>query len=506
MKMLENDSIPIEKIKKILYLFAIFIVICFGSYIRIKLYLINRPLWHDEILYSYSLLTKNFIQLWGPLANYQKAGPIFTSLVYILTKLFGYSTYTLRFIPLITGIGSLFLFHLLVSKIYKNPLAIIFANFLFAINTGLVYYSQEFKPYSTDVFIILLICLTYFRINFKELSYKQIFLYSIFAFICTLVSFPSIFAFAALAVSNFFKNNRKVSINTIILVAFTLIGVLLLAKVFYSVKANELENTRGYWDVGLLTFSFQSIKVLFFRLYKYIFLTPDLYTYCLYSVVGLLLLIAQRNRIFYLMLGTFGFSLIASFLKLYPIYERCALFLVPLVIIIIAKPIDINLRIKCLNIIIPLLLMPYFYFHTHIYVYKHPIHGAIYVNCGTFESKMNEMFTYFIQEYSSSDKLYVPREFVSILANVEKVTNSKKRVDITGKYSHSYFWTDKEQAKFKKIFDKNSTSWIYTFVYKDNGPFIEKTLKEKKVKYVLLTDGYIALYHVNKSKGLTKKL
>lgn len=499
MENLKANNISAGLAKKILYLLTIFVIILFGSYLRIKLYLIDRPLWHDEILYSYSLLTKNFIQLWGPLANYQKAGPLFTSLVFILTKIFGYSTYTLRFIPLITGVGSLLLFHLLVSQIYKNPLAVIFANLLFAVNSALIFYSQEFKPYSTDVFIILLICLTYFKIDFKILSIKQVVLYSIAAFLCVLISFPSMFAFAALAISNILKKDKKVAINTIILMAFVLMGALFLSEVFYSVKANELYNTRAYWNDGLLTFSIQSFKVLFYRLYKYVFLlTPDFKTHYLFSIVGFFFLLMQKNKLFYLMLGMFGFSLIASFLKLYPIYERCALFLIPFLIIIVSKPLDTNFRLKFLNVVIPIVLAQYFYFNTTIYSYNHPIQAAIYINCGTFASKMNEMVTYFIQEYSNTDKLYVPREFVSILANVEKVTNSTKHIDITGKYSHSYFWTAKEQAKFKRIFDKKSTSWIYTFVYKENGPFIENTLKEENVKYKLLTDGYIALYHVKK--------
>ena len=45
-----------------------------------------------------------------------------------------------------------------------------FANFLFAVNYYLIYYSQEFKQYSSDVLVTILILLGLNKTNFEKIS------------------------------------------------------------------------------------------------------------------------------------------------------------------------------------------------------------------------------------------------------------------------------------------------------------------------------------------------
>jgi len=67
---------------------------------------------------------------------------------------FGEGERALRLVPLLAGLGSLWLFPLVAGR-WLSPLESLLALALFALAQPLVYYAAEVKQYSTDVFAAL---------------------------------------------------------------------------------------------------------------------------------------------------------------------------------------------------------------------------------------------------------------------------------------------------------------------------------------------------------------
>ena len=117
-------------------------IICFaGLALRIKAFVAGRPLWHDECSLALNIFDNNNIFAYFKPLNYtQAAPPLFMIATKIITNIFGINEYTLRFIPLLSGILSIPAFYILSRRFISNIWVILIANLLFAINYQLIYY------------------------------------------------------------------------------------------------------------------------------------------------------------------------------------------------------------------------------------------------------------------------------------------------------------------------------------------------------------------------------
>ena len=109
------------------------------------------------------------------------------------TLIFGINEISLRLIPFISGILSIFVFYKLSKITLNTKPAVIFANLLFAINFPLVRYASEFKQYSTDVLIFMLIFIWISKINLQNPGFKTILKYSAVFTVLFFIFLPSIF-------------------------------------------------------------------------------------------------------------------------------------------------------------------------------------------------------------------------------------------------------------------------------------------------------------------------
>ena len=130
-----------------------------GVVTRLGQYLYNRPFWGDELALIDNLVHRSFIELLAPLDHVQAAPVGFLWLSKLSLMLFGESTYSMRLIPLLAGITSIFLFWLLVRRV--APVALPIALGLFVSSNWLIYYANETKQYSLDVAIALGLLLLY---------------------------------------------------------------------------------------------------------------------------------------------------------------------------------------------------------------------------------------------------------------------------------------------------------------------------------------------------------
>ena len=159
-----------KRILKNAKFFHILLILIFALalFLRADMYVFNRPFWFDEAALAINVLDNSFPALFKELSYFQSAPPMFLFETKVLILLFGDSERVFRFIPFLASLLSLPLFYALSRYFLSNPFSRLFALFLFAINTNLIFYSGEFKPYALDVFALISFLLLVFIFKFKK--------------------------------------------------------------------------------------------------------------------------------------------------------------------------------------------------------------------------------------------------------------------------------------------------------------------------------------------------
>ncbi len=148
------------------YRISFYFFIVLGIFLRLYRYLSNSSLWVDEAKLALNIVNSSFFDLLGPLINPPQFAPVgFVLSTKFLTVVFFENELTLRLIPLISAILSIFLFFSICKKLLDQKSLLIAVSF-FSISEYLIQYSSEFKQYSSDVFFSLL--LVYMALKIDE--------------------------------------------------------------------------------------------------------------------------------------------------------------------------------------------------------------------------------------------------------------------------------------------------------------------------------------------------
>ena len=130
--------------------------VAIGVAVRLARYLARFPLWGDEIMLAGGLLSRDFAGLATPLDEHQCAPLLFLWIEAASTRLLGFSEWSLRLFPLICGIAGVFVYRRLASRLLTGlPLA--FAVGVFAVAYFPIRHAVELKPYSSDLFVSLVL-------------------------------------------------------------------------------------------------------------------------------------------------------------------------------------------------------------------------------------------------------------------------------------------------------------------------------------------------------------
>ena len=347
------------------YYLSIFLIFVLGCVLRCFFYLDVHSLWHDETSLGINIIYGNFLNLWQPLLHVQSAPPFFMTFSKIIFSVNQkHPELTLRFIPFVSGIVGIILFYKLSIKLLKQKSCIIFSNLIFSINLPLIYYSSEFKQYSTDVLIIIASLLYFEHHRFEFLSVKQKIIMSVIMLILPFISLSAVFVIAAYVLLSAYKSNKKVFFNLFLVTLPCLFAL----SVYYFLTLNPAKTAmlgtyHDLWANGFLELNFLSILNLLKINLNYYF-QPC--TYILIPTIliflGIFFLLKRKEFIDKLFLLTIFNSLFASFLHIYPIKERVSLYLIPLIIILIFIPITQSLIKKklMLNIIFLCFILIFF--------------------------------------------------------------------------------------------------------------------------------------------------
>lgn len=162
-----------------------------GALIRTRAYLQNRSLWLDEAFLAHSVRDRSLLELLGtPLDYGQSAPPGFLILVFLVTVVFGVSDLSLRFVPYLFGVALVYLAIPVANRLLSSNVArLVFVGFL-SFSPVLIYYSHEFKQYSSDAFVTLFILWAWT----KRDSWKSWWGIGLIGFLAVLMSLTAVFS------------------------------------------------------------------------------------------------------------------------------------------------------------------------------------------------------------------------------------------------------------------------------------------------------------------------
>lgn len=486
------------------YLFVVIIFIA-GIYIRARYYLANAPMWLDEIMLASSFSNRTFSEIFLPLDAFQKAPPLFCFFVLTLSKLFGFNELTLRFIPFLLNIASIFAFFFLLKENIKNKIGVLAGLFMFTFCVPLVYFSAEFKPYGCDVFFAILLLLAHKHLKLDYLNIKTTFLYTFGAVIFSLLSFPSMILIPAIILSKSIENKKFDLKNLWILGGIFLSG---LSLILYDIKSFMF--LKAYWgnvEGGFSLLSLFGLEKGFIQnacsYFVYNLNTNFIIIILCMILCGLIILFKENKNKAYLVLLIFFFAIISSLFNLYPLSPKLALYILPVFILLISKFFDMFLYcpqkkstviynilavivlILTIGINIPYLNMS----ENNLVYYNKNVNGR---NKSLNDRLAVKNFSIkILDNYKSGDKIVASEEFLYAIKYYKANKKYNRKIKITT-FNDITETTVENITEFINDFIKNNqTSKKLLFIGRNNEEYfkcadakiLEEIIKQNGLKY-----------------------
>ncbi|MGB3296620.1 MAG: hypothetical protein WBA76_00015, partial [Phormidesmis sp.] len=326
-----------------------------GIVVRLVQYLSNRSLWFDEVALVLNLQERSYPQLLGALSYDQAAPPLFLWVEKFALDTLGNHEYALRLYPLLGGLLSLGIFYRLTRTFatgWARPIAI----FLFAVQSYIIYFAGEVKPYSWDVTLGLLLFMAIASLNTLRPSLKRVLGVGILGVVSIWLSFPSILVMAGVEATNVIRLKlwqasrsdwQAFLLRRLPLYAAWIIslGALYMGVVSQTLAETDLATSwadrypEGWLDWLWLLDSFGSF---FYRPLGF-FSPADGLAIAAFLVGAIYLYRTQKWRLAYL-LSPFAVTIVAAYLHKYPFKDRLILFLVPYALVILAEGMALLIR------------------------------------------------------------------------------------------------------------------------------------------------------------------
>lgn len=478
--------------KKYLFKITLIIIFLLGIFLRAKGFWDNCSFWHDECALAWNIKFKTYSDFFGVLNFQQAAPPFFMVLTKFLTNIFGFSEKVFRLIPFLISCLSIFAFYLLAKQVLNKNFSVLVAVFLFAINQTLINYAFEFKPYSLDVFFSIVCVLFFINLNGLQStnsptppspSRGEGIRASLALAIIPWFSFTSVFIIAAGFITTFFKAlKNKTSLFAICYLLFTfLISGLIYLKIY--VLNNYAHNAiRDFWQPYFIT----SGKSFFWMLTNNIqFFFPPVKFVLLELVLliwGGVIYYKENSKFFFISFLSFLLVILLSILHIYPFMERLVLFLLPMVLLFMVKPLDlISSNKKTASALIILIFTMTFY--PQIALTKQLLDSKK-LDKGEYA---REMMATMMQKIKPQDKIFVnspSEEEFAYYSSFYKNKNSKKQEKI------------KNVIKYDYVNELNSLPrgnyWFYLPIDYHNIPtipWVEEWVKGEQIIYKNKFDG-----------------
>lgn len=335
-----------------------------GSLLRVYHFLINRSLWLDEVYLVSGILRLDLDQLAVQPLDYQQQAPLgFLYTVKFCVLIFGENEMAFRLFPLICGIASLFIF-LRVSRFFLSFKGVVISVAILAFAPFLIFHSVEIKQYSSQLLATVVALWLYVNYHNKA-NIPSSTLWGIYGAVIIWFSYSAIFVLAGIAgavcLDLIYKKNWRLLFYSFI--PFTLWMISFLINYFIYIDEPQKSEWLIRWFSDRNSFmplppGLESIKWIAYQFYRILeyplgllwvwnpltfdnFVLRNLVQMPMLPFVfyGIGLFALARTRIKWLMVLLFPvlIVLLASGLKLYPVFERLTVFITPLLILVMAR-------------------------------------------------------------------------------------------------------------------------------------------------------------------------
>lgn len=389
--------------KNFWFKFCIFLIAALGVFIRLNVLGHNFSLWHDECALAYNIKFRSFLGLFAPLDFNQMAPPFFTLATKIMTKILGFREYVFRIIPFLFGCATLPAFYVLSKKVLDKKFSIIIAFALFALNTNLIKYSCEFKPYILDVFFSIICVIFFLNLNLAKISRKKTLIYGGLLAILPWFSLPSIFVISAGLIILLFENFKNDFAKKLLLIAPIALSLLIYLKLFILNNYSHSNYLVSFWDIAFLNKSTNSILYVLLITLDYLLQPVNfIFFVALFLIFGFGVMFKHNKKFAQISVLTLILLLTASHFNIYPFASRLTLFIFPILLLTLIKPFDfISFDKKTASTLLILFYL--------IAFYHYPARIASFFNAETFDRKEypREMTALIMEKIKPNDIIYV---------------------------------------------------------------------------------------------------
>jgi hypothetical protein len=329
-----------------------------GIALRMRQYLFNRSLWVDEASLAINVIQRDTYQLLTePLAFKQSATPGFLIFARAMVGSVGPYDWAIRFVPLVAGILSVLLVFILAQRELRSLAAKSTFVGLVALSPILIFYSSEFKQYSSDAFFTLCILVA---VSYRSSRWGTCLLAGTGS-IALFCSLPAFFVAVAAGVLVLYEGARSSCWRQFIIVGLACsIGALLHGLYVWQAGVDRAymvawwRAAKGFapfppilvqellwYPRALVNLIYQTFKVARpaypgFPLHA----EPWLWFLTLILIFSGITGVLSRRAICAVAIGAITLTLIASVLEVYPFSSRLLIFLTPLVLLLIAAGVD----------------------------------------------------------------------------------------------------------------------------------------------------------------------
>lgn len=341
---------PVPRLLRSLWLSAaVPLLLGFGVEVRLFQWLGSRSLWLDEALIARSLVSRGYVELVSsPLQGDQAAPVLWLWASRLSIDLFGDGERALRLVPLLGGFASLVLFWRLARHLLP-PVLVPVAVALVVLSPPLVYFSNEAKPYSVDVAVVLGLLLLAVRLP-REPRARDLRPLALTGAVAVWASFAAILVLAGLSLVLVLRALRAGGLRRAIEATVVLSAWVLSLAVSYVAVLHRLRSSNVLSDFWAYTFPDSTLDLPTWLLRRTVDLIHDPLQLAVWPL-ALALLVLGTVRVARLsgrrwLLATAGVpvAVAAAAASAYPLASRLALWLVPLAAIALAAVLPATLE------------------------------------------------------------------------------------------------------------------------------------------------------------------
>lgn len=326
------------KNKQIIYYIILILVIVIGVQYRTDVWLKEAGFFGDEGALIYNIQNKSFLQLFTTLEQAQCCPVLFLIFNKLIYNIFGLNETALRFFSYFTGVLTVIFSPFLCSKIFKSKVLAVLFTSIIIYNPQALYYSQEFKQYSSDILFTMIYIYLFLILKDKVKDTKTVICAGIISGISIFLSYSVQFIVFPVLLFFGFKLFKEKNYKHIL---YLFSGYLIMLSICF------IYTIWGTFSNGILdSWIKESFPIKNWYDFSYLtnYLVSDVFGNNIVSVLfimGSIVLLLKNRLLFYILIAPILFNIVSGLFHLYPFaINRVIMYLLPIFTIIVLYPFD----------------------------------------------------------------------------------------------------------------------------------------------------------------------